>query len=149
MQQYKEFKKGQNKLKRVSAVLDEEAGESLQSLVEMLEQFKLPIQLLRKKKRDEELYNWFVSQKQYFLVAFISLCLGLSVMQLFADFVQGYNSRWSNWSIRSDKTCNSLSKSRWFWQYQDVANFTNRMPADRAGESLNHVVEIQQKLANL
>ena len=89
MQQYKEFKKRAKQAKKsIQQALDEDENASLQSLVELLEQFKVTDPTPEEKReRDEQLYM-VLAKKSVFLVAFISLCLGLSVMQLFADFVQ-------------------------------------------------------------
>ena len=52
MQQYKEFKKRAKQAKKsIQQALDEEAGESLQSLVEMLEQFKVTDPTPEEKKK--------------------------------------------------------------------------------------------------
>ena len=58
MQQYKEFKKRAKQAKKsIQQALDEEAGESLQSLVEMLEQFKVTDPTPEEKEREMKSYT--------------------------------------------------------------------------------------------
>ena len=64
--------------------MDEEERESLQSLVEMLEQFKVSDPTPEeKKKKDQELEQFFVSRKkQYLIVGIVSVLLGLVVLHI-------------------------------------------------------------------
>ena len=138
MRQYKDFKKraGQAK-KNIQRALNEEADESLQSLVEMLEQFKVTDPTPEeKRKKDEELEKWFVSQKtKFWIIACISFLLGGAVMQQFADVVNADTTHVGRTGkYVPTKLATHYKRIVPFWQYANPRNFSHRLPADRTGD---------------
>ena len=138
MRQYKEFKKkAKEALTQNKATMDEEERESLQSLVEMLEQFKSSDPTPEeKKKKDQELEQFFVSRKkQYLIVGIVSVLLGLVVLQQFADVVNQDTTHVGRVAkYDSTKLSTHYRRTTIFWQYQDIRNVTDRIPADRMGD---------------